>query len=111
MKKYPKWLIAEYVDQINRELFNGVLPIEELTFRQYEYDEHYSAVYFDYNIDLYINWQRSTDELFATLAHEMVHYFQDLLDIPTNHNGKFFRYYADKFVKVYGEKKHLFTGV
>lgn len=110
MKKYPAWLIDEYIEQINHELFNNMLPIESLKIRQHTKGTDFSALYFDGKIELFLHHIYSLDILFATLAHELVHYYQDILELPTNHNGKFFRYYTEKYLDIYGDIRWNFTG-
>jgi|WetSurMetagenome_2_1015567.scaffolds.fasta_scaffold08302_9 hypothetical protein len=100
-KKFPRWLIVEYAKQINKELFNNLLPIELLGIRQTTKDNDI-AFYTDYEIG--INYKRlgnDCEELFITLAHEFIHFYQDILKLPLNHNGKFFRFYHDKACNLY----------
>lgn len=102
--KFPKWLIVEYISQINTELFNRALPIEELKITQNLKGPDYLALAWDFNIELNPETIQNCDCLFDTLAHELIHIYQDWLEIPNNHNGKFFRYFEEKADGLYDSK-------
>lgn len=99
-KKFPRWLIAEFVNQINREIFGGFLPVEQLKIKQTLKKNSELAFYTDFEIELNPKLLDS-EELFFTLAHELIHFYQDVLEIPMNHNGKFFRFFGDKIKTTY----------
>jgi predicted SprT family Zn-dependent metalloprotease len=102
-KKFPKWLIEEYIIQINKEIFSGFLPVNELKITQKLKGNDALAFYSDYEIELNPSLM-DCSELFFTLGHELIHFYQDILEIPTNHNGKFFRFFGKKIKETYDYK-------
>lgn len=107
---YPKWLIAEMVKQINREVFGGVLPLESLRIKQTRKPSEFCALYWDCEIELFTFQNPDTFELFNTIAHEMIHFYQDCLELPMNHGGAFFRYYSAKCKALYDVNEKTFKG-
>lgn len=90
------------IAELNDTLFNSVLPINELKVKQKRHSDDVMAEYLQGEIILYSNWMIEPFDFMHTLAHELIHYYQDCLDIPINHGGKFFRYYADKYCNISG---------
>jgi hypothetical protein len=100
LRKFPKWLIVEYIEQINKDIFGGFLPVEQLSVTQKLKGNDALAFYSDYEIELNPSLL-DCEELFFTLAHELIHFYQDILELPFNHNGKFFRFYGEKITEIY----------
>jgi len=105
--KHPKWLINEYIRQINKELFNGCLPLEEIKITQKLKDKSFAALACGSDIELNPFYVNNADLLFETLAHELIHVYQDLLGLPPNHNTKFFRFFEEKANNLYDCKLGL----
>ena len=107
---FPRWLIAEFVKQINQEVFNNALPIKELIVKQCRKPSEFCALYWDCEIQIFTANHPDTPELFSTIAHEMIHFYQDILEIPMNHGGAFFRYYSRKCQELYDINGKTFSG-
>lgn len=108
--KFPKWLIAEYLEQLNRELFNNLMDISDLKVKQTLKDNNVYAYAWNFEINLNPNRIGNCDELFNTLAHELIHYYQESLEIPNNHGGAFFRFFAKKYCLTFEENYKSFKG-
>jgi len=108
--KFPAWLIAEYLRQINQELFNGAIKLHTVKVKQTLKEKHIFAYCLDKTIELNPKAIKTTDELFNTLAHELIHVYQFMLGLPTNHNGKFFKVFAKKACNLYGFPYNEFKG-
>jgi hypothetical protein len=82
-----------------------MLSVELLRIYQTAKDQDI-AFYTDYEIGLnYKRLNNDCEELFITIAHELIHFFQDMLELPLNHNGKFFKYYHDKACNLYNYRR------
>ena len=98
--RFPKEHLNNIAAELNEILFNSALPINELDIRQSNYDPNIAAWYGDYDIQIFSNFHHTDAQLYETIAHELIHFYQDILEIPMNHNGKFFRYYSEKYRKL-----------
>lgn len=103
MDRLNKNVILALADEINQALFNGALDLG--AFKIIQQKRHFAGwmgEYFNGKIKLGLDKHENYLELLETLAHEMTHYYQDSLGLPTNHNGAFFRYYSKKWAKIQG---------
>ena len=108
--KFPKWLIAEYLEQLNRDLFDNRMDISDLKVKQNLKNPRIFAYEWNFTIQLNPGKIGHCDELFNTLAHELIHYYQESLEIPNNHGGAFFRFYAKKYCGLFDENYKSFKG-
>lgn len=95
--KFSKSLINEIANELNTVLFNSQLAIDLLDIKQKNYDPHIAAWYGAEEIIIFSNFHHTIQQLYETIAHELIHYYQDSLDIPLGHNCKIFRYYSKKY--------------
>lgn len=98
------------VKQINREVFGNCLPIKDLRIKQTRGESKFCALYWDSEIEIFTFQNPNTFELFNTIAHEMIHFYQDCLEIPMNHGGAFFRFYTKKCQALYNVNAKTFKG-
>jgi Zn-dependent peptidase ImmA (M78 family) len=100
MKKVADSFLYSMLEYINYELFDNKLDLSDITIRQKRLHTLHMADYFDNEITIYLNWFDSLEDIKHTLAHELVHYYQDTLDLPFNHNTRFFQYYREKYLAI-----------
>lgn len=101
----PKLKLRLIAEEINSSVFNNALDISVIDFHFKKKDENARAWYYRFNktpfIQIIKKHHENDNELIASIAHELIHYYQDCLDIPINHGGKFFRYYKEKICRIY----------
>ena len=113
MKLTIKRLI-ELSIQINDEVFNSEINLNSLKFKNIKEDKenpNCRAWYYPATnkIVLIETHHFNEFEIFHTLAHELIHVFNEQCDpdqelTHLNHGGKFFRYYKRKVCNTYGIK-------
>ena len=97
--------IYALADEINQVLFDGMLDLTELKIyvRTSTHRQGWLGYYLSGKIRIYAkDHKNSYTAMINTLAHELVHFYQDMLECPTNHNGKIFRYYTAKWRRLTG---------
>lgn len=109
MIKPGKNTLRRWVKQINIELFGGKLPVDRLRVFSESGNMVYSGLYYPGRGHIILHHENHENhaDMFATLAHEMIHFKQDTVDSPTNHNGKLFRHYRRKYMDSYGHIRNF----
>jgi hypothetical protein len=103
MDRMKKQFIYEMAQEINIVLFNGNLDISEINIIQPRKNPYnWLGYYIGNEIRIYPEAHQNEFDLMHTLAHEMVHYYQDILECPTNHNGALFRHFTKKWFNITG---------
>jgi hypothetical protein len=106
MRIKPRFKLRLYAEQINSEIFHNKLDISKVHF-ELKHKEHKGARawYWRTNeipiIQIIKTEHDNEFGIFHSIAHELIHYYQDNLAIPINHGGKFFRYYKRKICDFY----------
>lgn len=111
--KLTNKLMREFAHRINQEVFNNVLDISKLVFRVKATEKQNARAwyYYDDNIGfpviILIRAEHKTlDQAYASIAHELIHYWQDSVANMGKlcHNGQTFRYWKYRICKMYGLK-------
>ena len=111
MKLSPNKM-RELANRINEEVFSGVLDINELVFRNKKTEKQNVRAWFYYddnsgfyNITIIESEHNSEYDIFHSLAHELIHYWQDsIAETTMGHNCISFRYWKRKVCTTYGFK-------
>ncbi len=112
--KLTRAKLMEFAIQINEEVFNFQINLNGLKFKNIKEDKenpNCRAWYYpDANRIVLIEKHHPNEfEIFHTIAHELIHVFNEQCDpdqelTHLNHGGKFFRYYKRKVCDTYGIK-------
>ena len=89
-----------FANQINREIFNNNLDISEISFRLKKKEKSGARAWFFTNswdepfIELIESCHDDEFEVFHSIAHELIHYYQWKKGLFVwNHNTAFFRHF------------------
>ncbi len=113
-KVSPKKM-RKFAERINAEIFNNVLDIDELVFRNKKTEKENARAWFYYDSNIGFSSiilieaeHHSEYEVFHSLCHELIHYWQDSIaemnKLP--HNSVTFRYWKRIMCDTYGFDFH-----
>lgn len=103
--------LHKMINLINQEVFDYAIDTDLLSVKNKKKDPHSVKGWFypdSYSIVIIESEHNSRFEIFETVAHELIHAFQNQLELPLAHNAKFFKFYKNKICKQYGFNYNTF---
>ena len=103
--------LRKFAEKINQEIFLGILDLDALVIRTKRTEKQNARAwyYHDDNIgfDVIVLIEAehtSIEQAYASIAHELIHYWQDSIAELNKlaHNNQTFRYWKYRICKLYG---------
>jgi hypothetical protein len=96
-------------EQVNKEIFGGVLGRLDISIKRKHGRENTYALYCENALNIYRHQLRNCGEylpqqIFAIVAHETIHHAQKYYKQNYGHNTAFFRHFAKRIQLAYGHE-------